>query len=347
MIRPTLPIAYLLACLLFTQATHAATPYAKREDVQAFIADMQSRHAMDSAGLTALFEKVQPIPAVLKAIKPPADPGIRSWTAYRQRFIEPRRIAAGLDFWRRHAATLAKAEALSGVPAEIIVSIIGIETIYGKHLGRFDSFAALTTLAFDYPPRADLFRRELEALLLLARTEDRAPDSYRGSFAGAIGLPQFLPSSIRAYAVDFDGNGRIDLVASAADAIGSVANFLREHGWEENGPVVVPVKVGAGSMAPATPSGATHEVLIAEGIKPARRPAEMNDFGVAIPADTPDAPAALIDLVTPNAETEYWLGYQNFYVITRYNRSSFYAMAVYQFAQTLKQHRAEAIAAHP
>ncbi len=321
-------ISLVLLALFSLQVQIASAGYAEREDVQAFIADMQTRHGFDAERLTALFEKTQAIPFVLKAIAPPADPGIRSWQTYRQRFIEPRRIAAGLDFWRKHQTTLAKAQALTGVPAEVIVAIIGIETFYGKHLGRFNTFAALTTLAFDYPPRADLFRRELEALLLLAKDEGRSPDSYRSSYAGAIGLPQFLPSSIRAYATDFDGNGGVDLVGSPADAIGSVANFLKEHGWVENGPVAIPVKVGSG--------GTAHDALIAEGIKPVRRPAEMVEFAVEVPADAPDAPAALIDLVTPNLPMEYWLGYQNFYVITRYNRSSFYAMAVFQFAETLK-----------
>jgi len=324
-------IVFIFLALLAVSA-HAGN-YAEREEVQDFIAAMQARHGLDAERLAALFQKTRPLPAVLKAIAPPADPGIRSWAAYRQRFIEPRRIAAGLAFWRQHQATLARAEARYGVPAEIIVAIIGIETFYGKQLGRFGSFAALATLAFDYPPRADLFRRELEALLLLARDEGRAPDSYKGSFAGAIGLPQFLPSSIRAYAVDFDDNGRIDLTASPADAIGSAANFLREHGWGSGGPIAVPVKIGAGGTA----DFATTQLLLAEDIKPARRPAEMAGFGLEIPAAAPDAPAALIDLVTPAAPTEYWLGYQNFYVITRYNRSSFYAMTVMQFAQTLQE----------
>lgn len=323
-----------LCCACCTGLVHAS-PYGERPDVQGFIAEMETRHGFDAARLETLFERTQPIPAVLKAIAPPADPGVRSWAAYRQRFIEPRRIAAGLDFWRKHRATLAKAQALTGVPAEVIVAIIGIETYYGRHLGRFDTFAALATLAFDYPPRADLFRRELEALLLLARDEGRNPDSYRSSYAGAIGLPQFLPSSIRAYAVDFDRSGRIDLVTSPADAIGSVANFLKEHGWENDGPVAIPVNLGAGGTA-------NPEALIAEGILPTRRPAEMRDFGVEVPADAPDAPAALIDLVTPQADPEYWLGYKNFYVVTRYNRSSFYAMTVYQFAQVLKERHAAA-----
>jgi membrane-bound lytic murein transglycosylase B len=314
--------------LLLVLNAHAGN-YAAREEVRSFITEMQERHGFDAASLAALFARTRPVPAVLKAIAPPADPGIRSWQTYRGRFIEPRRTAAGLAFWQRHAATIAKAAAVYGVPPEIIVSIIGIETIYGKHLGRFESFAALTTLAFDYPPRASLFRRELEALLLLAHENDRAPDSYRGSFAGAIGLPQFLPSSIRAYAVDFDGDGRIDLTGSTADAIGSVANFLKLHGWENSGPIAI--KVAADAEMAAT--------LIAEGILPRRRPQEMQESGVLIGTEAPDMPTALIDLVTPQAPTEYWLGYQNFYVITRYNRSSFYAMAVFQFAAALRELR--------
>lgn len=318
----------LLPCLSPLVRADTADTYAARADVQAFIAEMRDRHGFDAGRIEALFARTRPQPAVLKAIAPPADPQIRSWQAYRARFIEPRRLAAGLAFWQRHAATLKKAAALTGVPEEIIVAIIGIETFYGKHLGRFESFAALATLAFDYPPRAELFRRELEALLLLARDEGRSPAAYRGSYAGAIGLPQFLPSSIRAYAVDFDGSGRIDLTTSPSDAIGSVANFLREHGWESGGPIAV--KVDAAEAAAA---------LLAEGITPVRRPQQMAEFGVAVPPDAPDAPAALIDLVTPNAATEYWLGYHNFYVITRYNRSSFYAMAVFEFARTLRERR--------
>ncbi len=319
------PLFLLLA--LFAPLTHA-TSYAAREEVQAFISEMEEKHGLDARQLTLLFARTRPLPAVLKAIAPPADARQRSWQSYRARFIEPQRLAAGRAFWRRHAAALAKATAESGVPAEIIVAIIGIETFYGRQLGRFDVFAALTTLAFDYPPRAELFRRELEALLLLAREEGRAPLDYRGSYAGALGLPQFLPSSIRAYAVDFDHDGRIDLTGSADDAIGSVAYFLKAHGWEADGPIAVPLKLGADDTAADT--------LLAEGILPRRRPQEMACYGLTIPATAPDAPAALIDLVTPGKPTEYWLGYRNFYVLTRYNRSSFYAMTVYQFAQALK-----------
>ncbi len=319
----------LLPVLALLAATAHAEGYAKREEVRAFIAEMQARHGFEPAALEPLFARTRHDPAVIKAIMPPKDPSVRSWETYRDRFVEPKRIAAGLRFRGEHRAALARAEARFGVPADVIVAIIGVETVYGRNTGRFSAFGALTTLAFDYPPRASLFRRELEALLLLAREQDRSPLSYKGSFAGAIGLPQFLPSSQRAWGTDWDGDGHVDLLASVDDAIGSVANFLSAHGWEKDGPVAVRVRL-IGDPAP----------LIAEGIKPQRLPAEMP----AVDANgAPQRPAALIDLVTPEAETEYWLGYQNFYVLTRYNRSSFYAMAVYQLAEALRSENGVAI----
>lgn len=334
----------LLALAVLSSGLHAGS-YARRDDVQAFVADMQTRHGLNAEVLTEMFRRTKPVPAVIKAIMPPKDPGVRSWQAYRGRFVEPKRIAAGRRFMLTHATELAAAEERFGVPTEIIAAIIGVETIYGKQLGRFNTFAALTTLAFDYPPRAELFRKELEELLLLAREEDRSPLSYTGSYAGALGLPQFLPSSRRRFAVDFDQDGRIDLTASRADTIGSVANFLVEHGWERDAPVALIVTV----------SGDGIQALIDEGIAPQRAPAQMEAADVRIqkvmsPAvpetvslkvgagDTPipDLPAALIDLVTPDAATEYRLGYRNFYVITRYNRSSFYAAAVIDLAAALR-----------
>jgi membrane-bound lytic murein transglycosylase B len=230
------------------------------------------------------------------------------------------------------AVQLAGAEEGFGVPAEVIAAIIGVETLYGRQLGRFNTFSALTTLAFDYPPRAELFRRELEELLLLAREEDRSPLGYTGSYAGAMGLPQFLPSSRRRFAVDFDRDDRVDLSASPADAIGSVANFLVAHGWERNAPIADSVAV----------SGAGIQALIDDGITPRRTPQQMAAADVGLEkvgaGDTaiPERPAALIDLVTPGSATEYRLGYGNFYVITRYNRSSFYAAAVMDLAAALR-----------
>ncbi len=322
----------LLVVLALAVSTARAEPYAQRADVQAFVQEMHGRHGFEVEALNTLFGQTKPIAAVIKAIMPPKDPAVRSWQAYRGRFVESRRIAAGRRFMYAHATELAAAETRFGVPAEIIAAIIGVETLYGKQLGRFGTFAALTTLAFDYPPRAELFRKELEQLLLLAREENRSPLSYIGSYAGALGLPQFLPSSRRRFAIDFDQDGRIDLATSPGDAIGSVGNFLAEHGWERDAPIAVIV----------TAAGDGVRALLDAGIAPRLTPAQMDVENAGIlklgAGDTaiPDRPAALIDLVTPNAATEYRLGYRNFYVITRYNRSSFYAAAVMDLAAALR-----------
>lgn len=335
MIRLILLLALSLLCV-----STRAENYAQREDVQTFVKEMQEKHGFEPVVLNALFGKTKPIAAVIKAIMPPKDPGIRSWQAYRGRFVEPKRIAAGKRFLQAHATLLSAAEKRFGVPAEIIAAIIGVETLFGKHMGRYGTFAALTTLAFDYPPRAALFRAELEALLLLAREENRSALSYVGSYAGAIGLPQFLPSSRRRFALDFDNDGVIDLASSNADAIGSVANYLAEHGWEKDAPIASAVAA----------SGDGVQALIDEGIEPRRTPNEMEAADIRLvkvgaggtamehvagAAMLPNHPAALIDLVTPGKATEYRLGYRNFYVITRYNRSSFYAATVMDLAAAL------------
>ncbi|MBI5784114.1 MAG: lytic murein transglycosylase B [Rhodocyclales bacterium] len=323
---------FLPTALLLAAASAIATePYQQRSDVRAFVAETAERNGLDAKVLLRHFRKAKPDPAVIKAITPSTEPAARSWQAYRARFVDAKRITAGLEFWHDHEIALVRAQARYDVPAEIIVAIIGVETIYGRHTGQFEVFNALTNLAFDYPPRAALFRRELEQLLLLARDQRRDPWQYRGSYAGAIGLPQFLPSSIRKYAVDFDRDGRIDLSASSEDAVGSVARFLSLHGWQRGEPVARPAKVSLCN----TPQ------LLAEGIRPARLPEEMEEFGVESDG-APARPAALIDLATPDAPTEYRLGYQNFYVLTRYNRSSFYAAAVADLAETLRAARPQA-----
>jgi membrane-bound lytic murein transglycosylase B len=325
----------LLACLLLliTLPTLAET-FGGREDVHQFVTEMVERHGFERQGLEVLFARTLPIPSVIRYIMPPKDPSIRSWLAYRGRFVEPQRIAAGRRFMLEYGASLAQAEAHWGVPKEIIAAIIGVETIYGRHQGKFGVFAALATLAFDYPPRAELFRRELGELLLLARDEGRDVLSYRGSYAGAIGLPQFLPSSRRKYAIDFDGSGRIDLATSAIDAIGSVANFLAQHGWQRDQPIAERV----------IPSGDGLRSALSAGLAPSHTPGQWKlqhvdlkkvGAGGTAPDEFPALPAALIDLVTPDSATEYRLGYQNFYVITRYNRSSFYAASVMDLAAAL------------
>ncbi len=330
-----------LLCLFLlgvSSGVFAAASFASRPEVKLFIAEMHEKHGFSRARLTRAFARKKPLRAVILAVQPPRDPSVRSWQAYRAHYIDAQRIALGRRFWQEHQAALKDASEQSGVPEEIIVAIIGVETIYGHFTGNFGTFAALATLAFNYPQsqtqpattaaRAELFRHELEELLLLARETRRDPLSFKGSYAGALGLPQFLPSSIRRYAVDGDHDNRIDLETSPADAITSVANFLKEHGWEKDGPVTVN----------ANAEGEKFGALIEEGILPRLKPGELVGYGVTSNG-APDLPAALIDLVTPQQATEYRLGFHNFYVLTRYNRSSFYAMAVCDLAQTLKTTR--------
>jgi membrane-bound lytic murein transglycosylase B len=321
--------------LIFAFSSGAsASDLVQRVEVQAFIDEMHDKHGFDRRQLRRLFGQLRPQPKVLNAISPPKDPSARSWHAYRSRFVEPVRIEGGLRFWEAHRATLAAAAGRYGVPEEIIVAIIGIETLYGRNMGTFPALATLATLAFDYPPRSELFKRELEALLLLARDTRRNPLGYTGSYAGALGIPQFLPSSIRAWGVDFDGNGRVDLVASIPDAIGSVANFLASHGWESRGLIAQPAQI----------TGTRHAELLDGAVLPRLTLSEMGEYGVSADG-APDAPCVLIDLLTPDAPTEFWIGFRNFYVITRYNRSSFYAMAVFSLSQELRARREARLAA--
>ncbi len=309
----------------------AMANFTGRADVDAFVDELSERHGFDAATLHRSLAAASHDPTVIRLIAPPTRRGARSWQSYRSRFLDSARIEGGLAFWDEHAIDLERAAREYGVPAEIIVAIIGVETIYGRQTGNFETLSTLATLAFDYPPRAELFRRELTSLFLLAREQGRDPASFSGSFAGALGYPQFLPSSVRAYAVDFDGNGRIDLDSDALDAIGSVANYLRTHGWQPGAPIAEPAQLGADTDAAA---------LVAAGIEPALDPELLSAGGVRTATGNPIAArATLVDLETPGAATEYWLGYRNFYVITRYNRSSFYAMSVFELAEALRLRR--------
>jgi membrane-bound lytic murein transglycosylase B len=304
----------------------AAQTYADRADVKAFATEMVERHGFRQGELERVLGGARYLDSVVTLMTPgPATQ--RSWQAYRTNFLNPRRVEAGVAFWRRHAAVLDRAATVYGVPPEIIVAIIGVETEYGRNTGSFRVLDALATLAFDYPRRAEFFRGELEQFLLLARESRTDAASFRGSYAGAIGIPQFMPGSIRRYAVDFDGDGRLDLRASNADAIGSVANFLAEHGWLAGAEVAVPAEV----------TGERYRLLVDGGIETVYRAAELREadvaFDEAIDADTP---SVLIELESPDAASEYRVGLQNFYVLTRYNRSSFYASAVRELAAAVK-----------
>ncbi len=319
-------VSLLLCC---AAAPAWASSYLTHDQALEFMHEMTEKHGFAETELLSLLSRAQYNEKVIKLIRPPASPSARSWQRYRGNLVNAGRIDDGVAFWQEHHDILAVADRQYGVPAEIIVAIIGIESNYGRHAGRFETVSALATLAFDYPPRAELFRRELENLLLLAREQKRDPFSYSGSYAGAIGYPQFLPSSIRTYAVDFDNDGYIDLETSPADAIGSVANYLAAHGWQAGQPIVASVNVAPGSDVAA---------LSEAGIEPALPPSRLRQAGVRNinGGELYQASATFVDLPTPGRETEYWLGYRNFYVITRYNKSSFYAMAVTQLAEAIK-----------
>ncbi|MGB9354399.1 MAG: lytic murein transglycosylase B [Azonexus sp.] len=312
------------ACL--THATPVATSFTSDPAVIEFARDLEQRHGFDAEDLLRQFAMVRPNDKVLQLIRPPVSPLQRSWERYRPRFLTERRIDGGVRFWQENRLALAKASALYGVPPEIIVAIIGVETEYGGNTGNFRVLEALATLAFHYPRRADFFRTELEQFLLLARENGMDPVNMRGSFAGAIGIPQFMPGSQRRYAVDFDGDQKIDLSSSVDDAIGSVGRFLEQHGWQAGQPIAVPARA----------RGEPERSLIEAGIQPTLLVAELAQQGITADADA-QATVTLVDLVSPGRPTEYWLGYNNFYVITRYNRSSFYAMSVFQLAAAIRE----------
>ena len=316
-----------------THHEQSARDYVGREDVRLFITEMVERHGFVRRELDKLFSKAKFQASIVKAITPPVTPQARSWQAYRQNFVTAQRVEAGLRFRERHAETLARASAQYGVPEEIIVSIIGVETVYGRNMGTYRVIDSLSTLAFDYPPRAAFFRNELEQFLLMARDNNLDALGVKGSFAGAIGIPQFMPGSLRRFAVDFDGNGQTNLADSPVDAIGSVANFLASHGWSRDQPIAFAARVenaAAGRI----------RAMLDTGIKPAVRLAELAASGIAV-ADLPatlgaDTALTLLELETPGQPTEYRIGLQNFYVLTRYNRSSLYASAVFDLAEALR-----------
>ncbi|WP_313303080.1 lytic murein transglycosylase B, partial [Pseudomonas sp.] len=254
---------------------------------------------------------------------------VKPWKDYRPMFITDARIARGVDFWRQHEAVLARAEQEYGVPAQYVVAIIGVETFFGRNTGNYRVIDALTTLGFDYPPRADFFRKELREYLLLARDEQLDPLTLKGSYAGAMGLPQFMPSSFRNYAVDFDGDGHINIWNNPDDAIGSVASYFKRHGWV----------AGEGVVSRAQVNGAQADQGLTTGIEPAKTFGQLRALGWSSHDALPDdLPVTAFRLEGDNGP-EYWMGLKNFYAITRYNRSVMYAMAVHQLAEQLVQAR--------
>jgi membrane-bound lytic murein transglycosylase B len=306
----------------------AAGDYEGSPQVAQFVGEMTRDYGFAGEQLMGVFREVERKQSILDAISRPAE-RVKPWKDYRPMFITDARIARGVDFWRQHEAVLARAEQEYGVPASIIVSIIGVETFFGRNTGNYRVIDALSTLAFDYPPRADFFRKELREYLLLSREEQVDPLSLKGSYAGAMGLPQFMPSSFRAYAVDFDGDGHINIWTDPDDAIGSVASYFQRHGWVAGEPVV----------SRATVSGEHADDGLSPGIDPVKTVGELRALGWSShDALRDELPVTAFRLDGADGP-EYWMGLKNFYAITRYNRSVMYAMAVHQLADQLVQAR--------
>ncbi|NKN32625.1 lytic murein transglycosylase B [Marichromatium bheemlicum] len=318
---------FLLLSTLLLIATAEAAPSSYRNAAVAFVTETATRHGLDAEALATLIAAAEYRQEIIDAMEQPYEG--KPWHRYRALFLTSERITGGRAFHAAHAEQLTRAQARYGVPAPVIVAIIGIETRYGEVLGRHRALDALTTLGFSYPRRAAFFRRELEQLILLGAEEEIDLRAVRGSYAGALGMPQFIPSSYRAYAVDFDGDGRRDLWHSSADVIGSVANYLARHGWRAGSPVAIPLErppttipavVRKAPRAPATTLGA----LRAAGIDPA-----------AATGFAPETPANLMCLDGGAVGERCWITFANFYAITRYNHSNLYAMAVHQLSEAI------------
>lgn len=309
----------VVGTLLFATATVAS----ERDEAIGAMADRLASQGVDRAYVLEVMAQAKTLDSVLNAMRRPAER--KAWRDYRPIFLTSERVKAAQDFYATHRDTLVRAEAAYGVPIPIILSIIGVETYYGRNKGSFRVIDALSTLAFDYPPRASFFQRELEQLFLLSREESLEPTTLKGSYAGAMGFGQFIPSSYRAYAVDFDRDGMRDLIGNPVDAIGSVANYLAVHGWDANYGIAAPVQNGAAAvdkMEAAVQVERSSESLVALGVQ------GIPEAWLALPLD-------VLGLYGINGD-EHWVVTKNFYVITRYNRSPLYAMAVTQLASEIK-----------
>jgi len=319
-----LPLSILSLCLgLVPSLASASINYSERPEVKQFINEMHKEHGYDKDLMHSWMKGVKQQKTALEAIARPAE-GVLTWKKYRKIFLTDKRINKGVQFWKTNAETLSRAEKKFGVSAQFIVAIIGVETFYGKRAGSYPVLDALTTLGFDYPPRGAFFRKQLKQYMLMVREEKLDAIKLTGSYAGAMGMPQFIPSSFRSFAVDFDGDGVRDFWRGSADSIGSVANYFSKHGWVAGDPVISRAVVANGAKKMASKKMKPHTSVIAyknKGVEPAE-------------AFKDKARATLLKLDGAQGE-EYWLGLNNFYVITRYNHSPLYAMAVYQLSQEI------------
>jgi membrane-bound lytic murein transglycosylase B len=324
--RAAANIAALIAVLAATLLAPAPARSldAGRPDVQAFISELVQKDGFQQPYVTAVFGGIESKQSILDAMSRPAEK-VKPWSEYREIFITPRRISAGVDFFREHEARLRQISASTGVPAEVIAAILGVETYYGTRTGSFRAVDALATLAFDYPPRSAFFRSELRQLFLLAREEQLDIGALTGSYAGALGPPQFIPSSYRNFAVDGSGDGRRDLLQNWDDIMASIANYFVKHNWQPGQPIATRAEFARDAPRPTGPT----ELVLKDTVGSLARQ------GVQFTTDLPaTAPAILVTLKGEDGD-EYWVGFQNYYAITRYNRSTMYALAVLQLSEAI------------
>jgi len=298
-----------------------------RPEIEKFIAYMAQTHAFNPRDLRALFAKVQPSQDVTRAMSSPST--AKPWYEFKPLFVDQARINGGVKFWNENAEVLTQARMEFGVPEAIVVALLGVETRYGRNAGGFRVLDTLSTLAFDWPSRRDFFRGQLEQFLLLAREQGWDPLTIKGSFAGALGMPQFLPGSYRKYAIDYDRDGRIDLWRNPADVIGSVASYLKEFGWKDGEPVVAPARV-------ATPEW---QALLDLGLKPSLTLEQWKVRGVDSLQELPTALSACLFSIDLAGGAEFWFGFDNFYALLQYNRSRNYAMAIVELAREIALER--------
>jgi membrane-bound lytic murein transglycosylase B len=302
----------------------AAADYSDNPQAQALIAEMVQEHGFEREQLQTLIDQAVRKDSILKAIARPAEK-TKPWHEYRQIFVTDTRAEQGVEFYRRYAASLQRAEREYGVPADMIVSIIGVETRYGRNKGSYRVLDSLSTLAFDYPQRSSFFTSELKAYLLMTREQGLPADELKGSYAGAMGYGQFIPSSYRAYAVDFDGDGVVDIIGNPVDAIGSVANYFSRHHWRSAEAVTVAAEL----------ADVYRRDWINDGLKPVHTAGELLAAGIKPLGEfNSDAAATAMEFEGAHGP-EHWIGWHNFYVITRYNHSAMYAMSVYQLSQEI------------
>jgi len=318
-------------------APPASPRYAQRAEAMVMAEDIAQQRGLDAVWVREQIGAAQFLPSVVRLMRPAPVGAPKNWAAYRARFIEPVRLRAGQRFWMAHRETLERAERTFGVPASLIVGVIGVETLYGQHTGNFRVIDALSTLALDFPPehpraaaRQQFFRDELGHFLLLARQEGLDPQTLRGSYAGAMGWPQFMPSSWRQHAIDFDGDGHIDLFRNVADVIGSVANYFKAFGWQTGQPTHYPVRFD--------PERLDKAALLAPDILPSFGVEGFTARGAVLVGEALQHPGklALIELQNGNQPPSYLAGTENFYVVTRYNWSSYYALAVIELGQAVQ-----------